>query len=304
MQTALDEERQVAKIKQEEARQSDELEIKRLRSEATASHKSEKKLRKRLEDLLEELAEAKEAMESAELAAREKMLEKEKDIRKEAREEAVRCVSEDFNIKIREQEEIINSLREQLTKAKLVAEQGSQQLQGEILELDMERKLRAAFPLDTIEEVKKGERGSDIRQIVNEQSYQNCGLILWECKNTKNYQRGWLEKLKDELARERAQIGVIVFNSTDGSGEDYKQLAEDVWLIKPRYAVIVAMLLREVLVKVYIANRNAEGKDIKVELIYNYLTGGEFSRRIQYILEAYDEMAHQLDMEKKQAQKR
>ena len=56
--------------------------------------------------------------------------------------------------------------------------------------------------------------------------------------------------------------------------------------------------------KVAIANRNAEGKDIKTEMVYNYLTGGEFSNRIRYIIESYDEMAKQLDIEKKQAQKR
>jgi hypothetical protein len=69
-------------------------------------------------------------------------------------------------------------VREQLTTAKQVAEQGSQQLQGEILELDIENALRSGFPFDTVEEVKKGERGSDIRQVVNEQFYMNCGLIL------------------------------------------------------------------------------------------------------------------------------
>jgi hypothetical protein len=228
------------------------------------------------------------------------LLTKEKGIR----EEAAKRAAEDFNTKIREQEETINRLREQLTTAKQVAEQGSQQLQGEILELDVEQSLRLAFPFDTVEEVKKGERGSDIRQVVNEQFYQNCGLILWECKNAKTYQTGWLSKLKDELAAEKAAIGVIVFSPTDGGGEDYKQLADNIWLVKPRYTVMLASLLREVLVRVFVANRNAEGKDVKVELIYNYLTGGEFGGRIRYILESYDEMAKQLDTEKKQAQKR
>jgi len=97
---------------------------------------------------------------------------------------------------------------------------------------------------------------------------------------------------------------VIVFNPTDGGGDDFKQLADNIWLVKPRYVIMLATLLREAIVKVFAANRAAEGKDVKVELIYNYLTGGEFSNRIRYILESYDEMAKQLDTEKKQAQKR
>lgn len=296
----LDKARQSTELEIEKAKQSTELETERLRREAVASKESEQQLRKQLSELLEELSKANKAREDAELTARKELLEKEKGIRAEAAQKA----SEDFNTKIREQEETINRLREQLTTAKQVAEQGSQQLQGEILELDVEDALRAGFPFDSIEEVKKGERGSDIRQVVNEQFYMNCGLILWECKNAKNYQTSWLSKLKDEIATEKAQVGVIVFNSTDGGGDDFKQLAENIWLVKPRYVIMLATLLREAIVKVFAANRAAEGKDVKVEMIYNYLTGGEFSNRIRYILESYDEMAKQLDTEKKQAQKR
>jgi hypothetical protein len=304
-------ERQAARLELEKAKQTTELalekakltaefETEKLRSQAESAKESEKQLRGQLKGLLDELSKANKAKEDAELTARKELFEKEKIIREEATQKA----SDDFNTKIREQEETINKLREQLTTAKQVAEQGSQQLQGEILELDVEQNLRGSFPFDTVEEVKKGERGSDVRQVVNEQFYQNCGLILWECKNAKIYQTGWLAKLKDELAAEKAQIGVIVFNPTDGGGEDFKQLADNIWLVKPRYAVMLATFLREVCVKVFIANRNAEGKDIKTELIYNYLTGGEFRNRIRYIIESYDEMAKQLDAEKKQTQKR
>jgi hypothetical protein len=297
---ALDKARQSTELELERARQATELETERLRREAAASKENEKQLREQSKALLEEVSKERKAREDAELAARKELLTKEKGIR----EEAIQHAAEDFNTKIREQEEIISRLREQLTTAKQVAEQGSQQLQGEILELDVEQSLRLAFPMDTVEEVKKGERGSDIRQWVNEQFYQNCGLILWECKNAKTYQAGWLSKLKDELVTEKAAIGVIVFQPTDGGGEDFSQLADNIWLVKPRYVVMLATFLREVLVKVFVANRNAEGKDVKVEMIYNYLTGGEFSNRIRYILESYDEMAKQLDTEKKQAQKR
>ncbi len=296
----LEKARQTVELELERAKQTTQLETEKLRGQAESSRENEKQLREQLKTLLEELSQANKAREEAELAARKELLGKEKLIR----EEAVQRASEDFNTKIREQEETIGKLREQLTTAKQVAEQGSQQLQGEILELDVEQSLRGSFPFDTIEEVKKGERGSDIRQVVHEQFYSNCGLILWECKNAKTYQAGWLGKLKDELAAEKASQGVIVFNPTDGGGDDYKQLAENVWLVKPRYVVMLATLLREVCVRVSIANRNAEGKDVKTEMMYQYLTGGEFSRRIKYIIESYDEMAKQLDTEKKQTQKR
>jgi len=296
----LDRAKQSTELELERARQATELETERLRSEAAASKESERQLREELSKLLDELSKANKARENAEIAARKEMLNKENLIREEVKKQA----SDDFNTQIRAQEETISRLRVQLTEAKQVAEQGSQQLQGEILETDIEKGLRAAFPFDDIEEVKKGERGADIRQVVNERLYMNCGLVIWECKNAKNYQAAWLDKLKDELAEEKAQIGVIVFNPTSGGGDDFKQLSENIWLVKPRYAVMLATLLREVLVKVFIANRNAEGKDVKTELIYNYLTGGEFSNRIRYIIESYDEMQDLLKKAKKQAEKR
>ena len=283
-----------------QAKQTAEFETEKLRQLAALAKEGEKQLREQLKAQLEALSQANKAREDAELTARKNLLEKEKQIREEATQRA----SEDFNTKIREQEETINKLREQLTTAKQVAEQGSQQLQGEILELDIEQGLRAAFPYDGITEVRKGERGSDIRQVVNEPMYMNCGLILWECKNAKTYQASWLAKLKDEIMAEKAQMGVIVFNPTDGGGEDFKQLSDNIWLVKPRYAVMLATLLREVCTKVFIANRNAEGKDVKVEMIYNYLTGGEFSNRIRGIIESHDEMTKILAAEKTQTQKR
>jgi len=156
-QLQLERERQAAKLELEKAKQSIELEVEkakqsteletaRLRQEATSSKESEKQLREQLKGLLEELSKANKARENAELTARKELLEKEKGIREEATQKA----SEDFNTKIREQEETINRLREQLSTAKQVAEQGSQQLQGEILELDIEEALRSGFPFDTI----------------------------------------------------------------------------------------------------------------------------------------------------------
>lgn len=296
----LERAKQQVELEVQKARQVRELELERLRGQMDAARQSETLLREQTVNLIEELDKARREKESAQLEARREMLEKERLIR----EEAILTASENFNTKIREQEETIGKLREQLTTAKLVAEQGSQQLQGEILELDIERSLKENFPMDTVDEVKKGERGTDIRQVVNDLAIQNCGLILWECKNAKTFQAGWLVKVKETLAEEKAQFGILVFAPAGGGGEDYRQLAENIWLVKPRYAVMMAAFLREGLIRVAVANRNAEGKDVKIEMIYDYLTGGEFNNRVRAIIESYDEMARQLELEKKQAQKR
>lgn len=309
----LDAERQLEKARREAARNLDKAkqetedqvekanqEAERLRREAEQSRKTASQLRREQEDLMNQLTQAREEKEDAQRVARKQLLEKEREIK----EEAARKAAEDYNTKLREQEQTIQMLREQLTAAKQVAEQGSQQLQGEILELDIERDLKAAFPTDTITEVRKGERGADIRQIINERAYTDCGLVLWECKNAKSFQTSWLSKLREELSKEKARAGVIVFQPTGGEGDDFKRLDENIWLIKPRYAVMLASMLREVFIRVTIANRNAQGKDVKMEMMYDYLTGDEFSARIRTIIESYNEMAAQLDLEKKQTEKR
>lgn len=308
-----DMERQLEKARREAARNLDKArqetedevekatqEAERLRREAEQSRKTASQLRHEQEELMNQLTQALNEKEDAQRAARKQLLEKEREIK----EEAARKAAEDYNTKLREQEQTIQMLREQLTAAKQVAEQGSQQLQGEILELDIERDLKAAFPTDTITEVRKGERGADIRQIINERTYTDCGLVLWECKNAKNFQASWQTKLREELVKEKARAGVIVFQPTGGEGDDFKRLDENIWLIKPRYAVMLASMLREIFIRVTIANRNAQGKDIKMEMMYDYLTGDEFSARIRTIIESYNEMAAQLDLEKKQTEKR
>ncbi|MCL2854053.1 MAG: DUF2130 domain-containing protein [Defluviitaleaceae bacterium] len=282
-------------------RQGAQLEADKLRYQSENAKEVEKQLRQQYKAALDKLMEAEKAKEDAEISARKELLEKAAHIREEAAKKAM----EDSHMKIRERDETISKLREQLITAKQTAEQGSQQLQGEVLELDVEQNLHANFPLDVVEEVKKGQRGSDVRQTVNHHSLTNCGLILWECKNAKNFQDGWTSKLKDQMAEEKAQFGVIVFNPTEGGGDDFRELAPGIWMVKPRHVTMLATLLRDSIIRVAITNRrNAAGKDTKIEMMYNYLTGQEFANRISYLMEAHNEMAKQLEQEKKQTHTR
>ena len=276
-------------------RQSSEIEKAKLQAQADNT----KDLQAQMKKLMEEISKLQKEKDNIEIKARKDLLEKENVIREEAKAKA----SEDFNTKIREQEETINKLREQLTAAKQVAEQGSQQQQGEILELDVEKALREEFIYDTVEEVKKGERGADIRHFINNSLMQRCGLILWECKNQKNWQDAWVSKLQDELAEEKAQIGVIIWVSPNNNC-DFRRFNDSIWIVKPQYLLMIALLLRDTILRVYTANKNAEGKDIKMEMLYQYLTGGEFANRIRIVIEAYDELTSQLNAEKKLTQKR
>ncbi|MCL2109523.1 MAG: DUF2130 domain-containing protein [Oscillospiraceae bacterium] len=274
-----------AELARDTEKQRAELENAKLLSQIEAEKESNKSFKERLNEALAQLSKSEKDKEAAEIKAREHIREREREIR----EEAVKKANEDNFTKIREQEETILKLNRQLTEAKQVAEQGSQQLQGEILELDIENALIVNFKFDTITEVKKGEYGADIRQIINDFTVPNCGLILWECKNAKNRSDKWTDKLKEEVIGEKAQAGIIVWYSPNNT-DDFKQISDNIWLVKPQYAVMLGFLIRDTIIKVGFANRNNENKAAKTEMLYNYLMGDEFKNRFQTIITAYTDM--------------
>lgn len=116
----------------------------------------------------------------------------------EVRQKAKVEAEDGMKLKVFEKEEQIASMQRQIEELRRRAEQGSQQLQGEVLELHLEAILRERFPLDTIEPVGKGEFGGDILHRVFSMGGQVCGTILWESKRTKNWSDGWLSKLRNE----------------------------------------------------------------------------------------------------------
>ena len=65
------------------------------------------------------------------------------------------------------------ALRQALEDAKRRSELGSQELQGEVLELDIQAALEQQFPQDRIEPVVKGARGADIIQAVRNERLQH-----------------------------------------------------------------------------------------------------------------------------------
>lgn len=214
------------------------------------------------------------------------------------REQAKKEAEESLKLKVLEKEQIILSMQKQIEDLKRKAEQGSQQLQGEVQELDLEAQLRSKFPRDTIQPVPKGEHGGDVLQIVCGPAGQPCGTILWETKRTKNWSDGWLTKLRDDQRAAKAEIAVIV-SQTLPRGMETFGLIDYVWITDPRSVVPVAVALRHMLVEVASARQASEGQQTKTEMIYQYLTGPRFHQRVQAIVEAFSSMQEDLDKEKK-----
>ena len=214
--------------------------------------------------------------------------------RAQARKEA----EEHLKLKVMEKEELIASMQRQIEELKRKAEQGSQQLQGEVQELELEATLRVKFPHDVIDPVPKGEHGGDVLHTVVGPGGMRCGTILWESKRTKNWSDAWLAKLREDQRAAKAELAIIVSQALPKGVETF-EFIDGVWVTHPRAALPVAVAMRHSLIEVAAARKASEGQQTKTEMVYEYLTGPHFRRRVEAIVEAFSSMQEDLDKEKR-----
>jgi hypothetical protein len=205
---------------------------------------------------------------------------------------------EGLKAKLSEKEHQITGMQRQIEELRRRAEQGSQQIQGEALELELESVLCGRFPQDLIEPVAKGEFGGDILHRVRSPSGQHCGTILWESKRTKGWSEGWLAKLRDDQRRAKAEIALIVSTALPKGVETF-DLVDNVWVADPRFAMPLAVAVRQSLIDLSSSRQVQQGQQTKMELVYQYLTGPSFRQRIDAIIEKFTDMRDDLDRERK-----
>ena len=213
-------------------------------------------------------------------------------------DKAKKDAEEELKLKVLEKEQTIVSMQRQIEDLKRRAEQGSQQLQGEVQELEIESLLSSRFPRDMIQSVPKGEFGGDVLHRVMGPLGQPCGTILWESKRTKNWSDTWLPKLREDQRTAKAEIAVIISQALPKDVETF-DLVDGVWVAHPRVLLPIAITLRNTLIEVASARQASEGQQTKMEMVYQYLTGQRFRQRIQAIVEAFSSMREDLNRERK-----
>ena len=176
-------------------------------------------------------------------------------------------------------------------------QQGSMESQGEVLEDDLELRLQQSFPMDTLEEVKKGKAGADIIHTVKNETHQACGVIVWEAKNTKNWSPKWIEKLKDDQREAKANLAVLVSRVLPPEIDTFGQI-NGIWVSSIAAAIPLASALRQQLSMVEYARNASAGQGDKVELMYEYFSGDEFRQKVEGIVDAFTTMQTQLNKEK------
>lgn len=244
-------------------------------------------------DLIRKQRELDDAKREMDLTIEKRVQESLTTVRDKAKLEA----EEGLKLKVAEKEEQIAGMQRQIEELRRKAEQGSQQLHGEVQELELESLICTAFPMDTVQPVPKGEHGGDvIHRVMGPIGL--CGTILWESKRTKNWSDGWLAKLREDQRAAKAEIALIVSQTLPKEVESFN-LIDGVWVTSHRCTIPVAIALRHSLIELAAARQAGEGQQTKMELVYQYLTGPRFRHRIQAVVEKFGDMHEDLQRERK-----
>jgi hypothetical protein len=234
---------------------------------------------------------------------------KQVDVKLSEREAAVRTQEQEKSkLDKAELQKKLDDAVAQLAAAQRKMEQGSQQLQGEVLELAIEDALRRGFPIDVIEEVKKGARGGDIIQRVMSRSGQSAGVMLWESKRARDWSPAWTAKLKEDMRGCGAEIGILVSMDTavpkEWTDGQLFGLHDDVWVTSWSAAVQLAEVLRAGLLDVHKQRLISAGKGEKMEAVYDYLTSPQFAHKLKAVYSAFQKMREELESERSVTQQR
>jgi hypothetical protein len=206
--------------------------------------------------------------------------------------------STEMELKIKELEKQLDVQKKLAEEMKRKAEQGSMQMQGEVMEIALEQYLRDTFPLDEILEIGKGVRGADILHIVNDRIHTNMGKIYIESKNTKDFQPSWIEKFKADMRDKGAMIGVLVTKVMPKEMSQFGQ-REGIWICTMHEFKALIHVLRDAIIRIGQAHDVQKNKGDKMSMLYDYLVGPEFRGHIEAIVEGFSQMKEDLDSEKR-----
>ena len=297
-----------AKLKEASKKQEEELKAKIKEEQSEQIYSMEKELNAKSEQI-KELNRTKaeiEQLKREKIELRDQVeLELQKKLNTTLGEERLKIqkIEQDKNeLKLKELQKQLEDQKKLTDDMKRKQEQGSMQLQGEVQELAIEEWLAQQFPLDSIEEIKKGARGGDCIQVVNTRMRQNCGTIYYESKRTKEFQPSWIEKFKDDIRDRNANIGVLV---TEVMPSDMERLGlkDGIWICSFEEFKGLCKVLRQSIVMLDSTIETQANKGDKMGMLYDYLTSNSFKLQIEGIVEGFTSMQADLDSEKRSMQR-
>src|SRR5665213_1874787 len=235
-----------------------------------------------------------------ELSVQRKLQEEREKIAGEIRnieEQKTAAKETEHQLRLKEKEKQLDDQKKLIEELQRKAEPGSMQLQGEVQELALETLLQSSFPFDLVAAVGKGVRGADCTLTVRNQVGQECGKIIYESKRTKNFEADWVDKLKHDMRQQGAHLAVLVTRVMLRDMECFGE-KNGVWICSFSEVKALSMVLRDGIIRIFQAARTQQNKGDKMQLLYDYLTGTEFSEQWKAIREGFSSMKMSIQRER------
>lgn len=277
-----------------------ENKLKMLEQNALDNEEKLKESRKKELEFLQKEQVLKTREEELQLTVQRQLIEEREKLKEQLQKEETERISlkeQEYQLRMRELEKQLDDQKKLAEEMRRKSEQGSMQLQGEVLELLLEELLQASFPFDKVEEVGKGVRGADCIQTVRNQFGNECGRIIYESKRTKDFSNDWIEKLKSDMRTLGAEVAVIV---TQALPKDMERFGEKDGVYICTFAEVksVALVLRNAILKVHDAKKGQDNKGDKMVMLYDYLIGAEFNEQWKAIREGFLSMKMSIQRER------
>lgn len=283
---------------QDRTRQENALELAQIKEQLAAQQAKTQEAQKRELELARESAALKQKQQELDLELERRLAAARTEDEKRLRD----LIGQEQSMELAKRDKQIDDMKRVIDDLQRKSQQGSQELQGEVLELDIQAALERQFPHDAIAPVPKGVAGADLIQEVNDSQGRSCGRIVWETKNTKRWSHDWLAKLKDDTRAVNGNLSVLV-SAVLPEGVHEFALLEGVWVASRRAWPALAVALREQLVQVAFAHAAGEGKQEKMEILYRYLAGDQFRQKVAGIVEGFTALQEQLARERRAMEK-
>ena len=199
----------------------------------------------------------------------------------------------DHSLKLSAVQKQYNSFREKHEEIINRGDLKSQQLQGSVGQIHIEKILEKHFPDDEVVPVKTGVRGADVKlRIFKNGKY--ITTILIEVKNTINsFQKGWVPKLESDLMASDASVAILVCHNPPE--DPFVHGNRGIFLTTYQQIVSLIATLRVALFREQRLIKNNENKNEKAAIIYQVLTSEKFANQVRRIFEVYSAMLKQVE---------
>lgn len=274
------------------------VKLQALEEEARVKNQQLQDLQRKELEFLRERNELEQKARNIEIEIERRLLED----RKRIEQEAIQREGQVFEMRLREKELQMESMKRTIEELKRKSELSITQQQGEAQEVLLEKILTEHFPFDTIEEVGKGVEGADCIQVVRNPTGKECGKIIYESKRTKGWNNAWIDKLKTDMRNNQADLAILVTQTFPKGMECFGE-KDGVWICSFKEVFGLAAALRNAIIRIAETKRSEENKGEKMQMLYNYLTGLEFRQQIEAIVEGFMSMKQSITRERVQMEK-